>query len=73
MESKLRIDHHGHQIWETLKGDWHREDGPAVIFNDGQQSWYLFNRSILDFKEFQYVLNLSDEDMSVLILKYGWE
>jgi hypothetical protein len=28
-------------IWGDEKGRYHREDGPAVIFDNGDQEWYL--------------------------------
>ena len=32
-------------VWANGKGDFHREDGPAVEFADGTKIWYLNGRS----------------------------
>jgi hypothetical protein len=60
----------GSQIWYK-NNQLHREDGPAFIDNDGYQSWWINNKRYYDNKSFQIAAGLSDEDMSVLILKYG--
>lgn len=52
-------------------GRLHKEDGPAVIYPDGDNYWYLNNEWVRSVKEYQEKLNLSDEDMIVLILKCG--
>lgn len=28
-------------IWYLQKGKWHRENGPAIIWENGRQSYYL--------------------------------
>jgi hypothetical protein len=40
MEQEHKISKNGTQIW-YLNGQYHREDGPAIIFPDGTQTWWL--------------------------------
>ena len=35
------IKNDGTRIWRNDKGERHREDGPAVIYSDGEQYWYI--------------------------------
>ena len=37
----------GIQFW-CLNGVFHREDGPAVIFADGTQAWYLHGELVTE-------------------------
>ena len=39
--SKISVDPYGNLHWRNAKGEYHREDGPAVIWADGTKSWYL--------------------------------
>lgn len=48
----------------------HRKDGPAVIYPNGNQFWFL-NNEIYYFDNFCKKLNLSEEDIIILKLKYG--
>ena len=34
------IDEKGNKFWYNEDGKYHREDGPAVIWNDGSKTWY---------------------------------
>jgi hypothetical protein len=65
------IEECGNQIWCNKKGQFHREDGPAYINPDGYQSWYTNGKYHHTNKSFQKAANLSDEDMTAMILKYG--
>jgi hypothetical protein len=40
MEPALTIDEYGTQQW-SRNGQYHREDGPAVIYPNGTQKWWL--------------------------------
>jgi hypothetical protein len=40
MQPTMTTDNHGN-IQYTLYGLRHREDGPAIIYADGEQCWYL--------------------------------
>ena len=31
----------GTVVWRLPNGNWHREDGPAVLYPDGRESWYM--------------------------------
>ena len=41
--TKPEIDKNGNKEWRWLneKGEFHRIDGPAYIYPDGRQEWYL--------------------------------
>jgi hypothetical protein len=88
------IDIHGNQFYYNGGNQYHRENGPAVIYADGTQywykngrrhridgpavihasgytCWYLDDTGYIDNKSFQSVANLTDEDMTAIILKYG--
>jgi hypothetical protein len=36
----LEVDHYGNKEWK-LKGEYHREDGPAIETVKGHKAWYL--------------------------------
>jgi hypothetical protein len=38
MPSRLEADC---QVWCNEAGDYHREDGPAIIWNNGSREWYF--------------------------------
>ena len=40
IEYKVVVTDDGSQYW-FLNGQYHREDGPAIIYADGAQYWYL--------------------------------
>lgn len=48
----------------------HREDGPAVIFKTGDVKWYLEDTQV-NRQFFQKYTGLTDEEMFILVLKYG--
>jgi len=41
MKSKMTIDEDGDKIWKLLNGEYHREDGPAIEYHNGDKNWYL--------------------------------
>ena len=45
MEIIHEINDFGDQFWYK-DGKRHRDDGPAVIWSDGDQSWYIHNEDI---------------------------
>jgi len=53
-----------------LNGLRHRLDGPAVIRADGTQEWWL-NGKRYDFDDYCKKLNLTDEDIVFLKLKFN--
>ena len=38
---KVTVDSIGDRTWYNENGEIHREDGPAVEYNDGDKHWYL--------------------------------
>lgn len=58
------------QCW-YVDGKLHRVDGPAVIWPNGQMWWCLDHVIYSDNRSFQEAAGLSDEEMTVMILKYG--
>jgi hypothetical protein len=60
------IDYYGTICYYNEQGQWHREDGPAVEWSDGDKYWYIndkeyseqeFNNLILK-KRLQKILEL---------------
>jgi hypothetical protein len=43
-EGELRVDKHGTKRWFDKKGRLHRDDGPAIIYVDGENRWYKNNK-----------------------------
>ena len=41
MKSKLTIDKYGNKFWRLYNSYYHREDGPAIEFGNGNKYWYL--------------------------------
>jgi hypothetical protein len=41
MESVMTVDWLGRKVWKNSKGDYHREDGPAIECPDGTIGWYI--------------------------------
>jgi len=52
-------------------GKYHRIDGPAITYANGRQTWWVYGHSFKNTKEYQVAAELSDEEMLVIILKYG--
>ena len=53
MESKLTISEHGTKEWKLPNGIWHREDGPAIEYSNGDKSWYI-NGISYNEQEYKY-------------------
>ena len=66
-----RISSRGDQFWLNYNGQYHREDGPAVIWANGTKTWWINSNPCYNNKSFQKAANLSDEDMLMIKLKYG--
>jgi hypothetical protein len=60
----------GAYVWYR-NGKVHRTDGPAEMSPDNTLYWYVVDKKYFDNKSFQKAANLSDEDMTAMILKYG--
>jgi len=59
----------GDKEW-LVNGFLHREDGPAVIYNNGSFLWFL-NNVRFSFKKWCEKLNKTDEEIIFLRIKYG--
>lgn len=57
--------------YHAINGKKHREDGPAVIFADGVERWYLNDVWIESTRRFCKLTNKSDEELVIMLLKYG--
>jgi len=44
----VTVDSYGTQIWKNENGYFHREDGPAVIYPDGTQYWYINGKHLTE-------------------------
>jgi hypothetical protein len=55
--------------WYNAVGQVHREDGPAIITNDGAIMWYLHGTRY-SFDEWFEVTKASDETKMLLRLQY---
>lgn len=64
----IKLD--GTEYWYQ-HGLFHREDGPAAILANNEVRWYINNKHITDRTYYQQLTGLSDEAMTILILKYG--
>jgi len=36
----MKINEYGNKEWKNKKGEYHREDGPAIEWVDGTKLWY---------------------------------
>lgn len=70
-KTKLEISEFGTKRWFNDKGQLHSKNGPAVIYSDGLQYWYVNDQRYYDNKSFQRAAKLTDEDMNMIVLKYG--
>jgi hypothetical protein len=59
----------GDREW-FIDGKRHRLDGPAIQCNDGD-SWHVDGVWCKNFKDFQKAGKLTDDQITILILKYG--
>lgn len=57
--------------WWYLYGWKHRADGPAVMLGDGLVLWYVLDKRIHSFVDYQKELNCGDDHIIMLQLKYG--
>lgn len=63
------ITSYGMQAW-YIYGKYHRIDGPAVMHSNGRLDWAVDGRICLNWAEFQKQSKISDEDLSILMLRY---
>jgi len=55
----------------TWAGEYHRIDGPAIIYHNGNLSWYINGIKYLRLNEYLQYTELSDGDKLILALKYS--
>jgi hypothetical protein len=60
----------GYVYWYNEEGYIHREDGPALIDNDGTIHWWL-NGMYYSFAEWLIKLNKPEETKMLLKLRYA--
>lgn len=60
----------GSQYWYR-HGSWHRTDGPAIIDPSTGNSWYVNGIPITTDEQFQKIAKISDEELLMIIIKYG--
>lgn len=63
------IDNDGSEAWFE-RGQLHRLDGPAFTNQRGIY-WYIRGNYIKTAERYQFLSGKSDEEMMLLILKYG--
>lgn len=56
-----------------INGRRHRDDGPALIYADGFKCWYLNGKKYTNQSEYQRAGNISDDDMSIILMRYSWK
>jgi hypothetical protein len=61
----------GFTCWMGKYGNLHRLTGPAVIRSDGSIEWWINGFRYYNFKSFQEAAKLTDDQITILILKYG--
>ena len=44
-QPEMRVGPDGSKCW-YLHGKFHREDGPAIEYSDGEKKWYLNNEEV---------------------------
>ena len=65
------VDKEGNMTWYNDAGEWHREDGPSIIYTNGNAYWYIHGISYDSFAEWLIELNKPDESKMLLRLQYA--
>tara|TARA_B110000259_G_scaffold50480_1_gene59377 strand:- start:325 stop:588 length:264 start_codon:yes stop_codon:yes gene_type:complete len=65
------VDDFGDITWYNKAGDFHREDGPSIIYTNGNAYWYIHGISYDSFAEWLIELNKPDESKMLLRLQYA--
>jgi len=63
------VDREGDIHWYNEEGQAHKEDGPAVIWANGNRYWFL-NGDHIDFRRWIKLTPVSDEQKLLLRLQY---
>ena len=56
-QSICKIDEYGNKCW-TLNNKYHREDGPAQEYCNGDKVWYYHGKFFTSQEEFERLINL---------------
>lgn len=64
------ISPNGYKAW-WQNDSRHRRDGPAIIHHNGRCEWWVYNEIVRSPEEFQKLTECSDEELIMLLLKYG--
>jgi hypothetical protein len=64
------IDEDGEHLWFNEAGEYHREDGPALIWPDGCAHWYINGHNYYSFRSWLDDLDVTDEAKLLLKLQY---
>jgi len=65
------IDDDGNIVWYNEAGEYHREDGPAVLYTNGRGGYWRLNNIEYSFADWLIELNKSDEEKMMLRLQYA--
>jgi len=65
------IDEFGDILWYNKVGKRHREDGPAIIYDDGDSAEWYFHGTPYPFNEWLSRTSSSDETKMLLRLQYA--
>ena len=64
------VDDDGDLVW-VVNGKWHRTDGPAIEFANGDIRWWL-NEDIYEFDDWLTANTAISEEQKVMLkLQYG--
>lgn len=67
----------GDIVYTNKKHEVHRIDGPAHIYQsytgaaNMKHSWFVNNKRVYNWEEFQKASKISNEELLLLILQYG--
>ena len=66
------LDHSGDRHWIDSDGKFHREDGPAILWNSGGKRWLLHGKGMTYVEWYISVHpDMSKADKVKLVMKYG--
>lgn len=62
---------HGHYEAWCRHNEYDRKDGPAIVYEDGKKFWWVDGFIVDTNEDFRVRANLTEEDLLIVILKYG--
>ena len=71
IEYKVKVTDAGSKFW-YLNGQYHREDGPAIEFADGNKEWHLNGQELTE-EEFNNRTNVQELTIKQLEQKLGYK